>query len=429
MGRNLGGETMNEKIICSTSDSIKVLSLNIRVFNALRRSKIRDIGELIVLNDDQLFAVHNLGGKGVAEIREQLSKVELLDAPPSAHENEPLKEWSREPQILIDLGPPMIPRHEVVEWQQMMLVKQIEARTLHPQMQIDGYTLAELMYLPSRTAGLYKILLKILTAPISVAQELEQLFNIMPPREMDILLRRFGFERQTLQMIASVFGITRERVRQLERQARGRVQPVASSLPLVRIRSAFLFADDMDLSFDDWSNSLLNTGLLGDWPRERFSDVDKIQLLIVVFGILEDATQAIEIPESLKWMLQLNARGLSTAPARMLKVLESFSGATERLVMRHLRYSGAVSLDWLANQDGTNLSSEELRLVLEYKSFFRVGENWFMSLEYAPNEHEYFSVLHRSLLKMFQYCGPLSVRDIYLESSELLSRQTFPYHR
>ena len=168
---------MDEKIICATTDSIERLSLSVRVHNALKRAKIWDVGEVMVLSEDQLFAVRNLGEKGVAEIRERLSKVELLDQPSSTHRNESLHEWTEEPQILIDLGPPNIRRHEVVAWQQMMLSKQIEARLLHPQLQIDGYTLTELIDVHSYTSGLYEILLKILTAPVSISQELEHLLG------------------------------------------------------------------------------------------------------------------------------------------------------------------------------------------------------------------------------------------------------------
>ena len=420
---------MSEKEVCATTDNISVLGFNVRVYNALRRSGITDIGELIRLaeyGDDALFAIRNLGEKGVAEIKERLSKVELLDEPPTDQVNESKKEWSGEPQILIDLGPPKILRYEVVEWLQLMVDRQIEAGTLHPQLRIDGYSLAEMVGIHTHTVGLYEILLKVLTAPISVAQELEHLFNIMPPREMDILIRRLGFERQTLQTIAPVLGVTRERVRQLEGQAWRRLQPRASTLPLVRIRSALLFAHDMNLSFNDWSNRLLNTGLLGDWSRGRFSHLDKIELVIVVGKLLEVAVEEFEIPETLKNIVKLHNAGMSDAPARMLDLLNRYSGEAERLVRRHLRYSGAVSLDWLVYQDSVDVSKRDLSLILESKDFFSVDENWYMSGRYVPDRLEKDSVFHRSLLKMFQVCGPLEISDVYFGLEHALIKTDFP---
>ena len=417
---------MDEKIICATTDSIERLSLSVRVHNALKRAKIWDVGEVMVLSDDQLFAVRNLGEKGVAEIRERLSKVELLDQPSSTHENESMKERSVKPQILIDLGPPKVLRYEVVEWLQLMLNRQIEAGTLHPQLRIDGYSLAELVAIQSHTVGLYEVLLRVLTAPNSVAQELEHFYSILPPREMDILLRRIGFKRQSLQAIASFLGVTRERVRQLERKAWKRLQPRASTLPLVRIRSALLSAHDLDLSFNDWSNRLLNTGLLGDWSRERFSHLDKIELVIVVCKLLEVTAEEFEIPEALKNIVKLHNDGMSDAPARMLNLLNRYTGEAERHVRRHLRYSGAVSLDWLVARDEIDFRNSDLRLILESKGYQGLDENWYMSLKYVPGILEKDSVLHRSLLKMFQYCGPLDIRSIYFGIEHTLSKTDFP---
>lgn len=417
---------MEEKIICSATDNIEVLGLSVRVHRALKRAKIWDIGEVIELNDDQLFAVHNLGDKGVTEIRERLSRVDLLDQPPLAHENGPPDAWSVEPQILIDFGPPMIPRHEVVDWLQMMLARQIKARLLHPQLQIDGYTLAALVDVHSRPAGLYEILLKVLTAPISVAQELERLLVNLPQREIEVLIRRFSLKRQTLQALASDFEITRERVRQIQQNAIRRIVSSASTLLLLRIRSALLFADDMALSFDEWSNLLRGTGLLGAWTNERIVDSDEFELLNIVCRLTEDTEFEFEIPESLNCMLILHDMGLSRAPARMLRLLESYSGVAERLVMRHLRYSGAVSIDWLVNQDTIGFSRSEMRLILESRGFSKVGENWYMAYEYVPHELEKDCVIHKSLLKVFQYCGPLSKRDLYFGIERTRAKTDFP---
>ncbi len=417
---------VDDRIPCSTTDSIEVLSLSVRVFNALKRSDIKVISELMALSDEQLFAVRNLGEKGVAEIRERLARVILVDARLITGENGSAKIWSGEPQILIDLGPPTIPRHEVVACHQMMLARQIEAGLLHPLAPIDERSLSELVSTQVDCPEVYQPLLKILVAPVNVSQELERLLAGLPTRELDVLIARSGFAPLTLDCISSKIGLTRERVRQIEQKAIGRIWRAMSSLQPIRISSAFLYADDMDLSFDGWSRRLHRTGLLGDWSQAKFASIDQLECLTVLIRISSKTMNSIEIPESLKCMLTLRDMGCSEAPALMLKLLESYSGTTERLVMKHLRHSGAISLDWLVNQDGIEFSIEELRLILEYKSFFGVGENWFMSLQYAPNKLGYFSVLHRSLLKMFQYCGPLSLRDVYFGIERTLIKVDFP---
>lgn len=417
---------MDDRIVCTTTDSIEVLNLSVRVHNALKRGKYWDVGEVIELSDDQLFGVRNLGEKGVAEIRDRLSRVELLDQPPSAHENEPQKEWSGEPQILIDLGPPTIPRHEVVRWQQVVLAKQIEARLLHPQLQVDDYTLAELVNLHSHATGLYETLLKIVTAPISVSQELESLLETMSQREIYILSRRFSFDRHSLESVASDLGITRERVRQIQQNAVARFSSSASAFALTRIRSALLFADHLDLSFHRWCQRLVTAGLVGEWSNQKFKDFDQLDLLVLLIRLSRENSLDVEIPDCLNCILNLRDSGLPNAPARVYGILNNFGGATERLVLRHLRYIGAVSLDWLADQDDVSLSRSELRLILECKEFFKLDENWYGAYRYVPDRLEKNSVLHNSLLKLFQYCGPLEIQDVYFGIEHTCSRTDFP---
>lgn len=417
---------MDEKIICATTDSIEILSLSVRVHNALKRANVSYVGEVMVLSDDQLFAVRNLGEKGVAEIREQLENVTLTDAPPSAYEDEPMNDRPGEPRILIDLGPPTMPLHRVVDWQQVIVRRQITAGTLHPQLKIDGYSLAELVDFYSHTEGLYEILLKALTAPVNVSQELEHLLDTITGREVEVLIGRGGFAPQTLESLAAEFGLSRERIRQIEKRAILRLQRAVSTVRLIRLTSAFLYADDPELSFADWARRLHSSGLLGEWSQARFACLDQLECLAALANLFCDIMEDCEMPESLKSMLVLRDKGLSTAPARTLKLLESFSGDAERFVMRHLRYSGAVSLEWLVARDEIDFRNSDLRLILESKGYQGLDENWYMSLKYVPGTLEKDSVLHRSLLKMFQYCGPLDIRRLYFGIEHTLSKTDFP---
>ena len=52
--------------------SIDVLELSTRTYNALKRSNIMTIGQLLLLNENKLGSVRNLGEKSIDEIRQQL---------------------------------------------------------------------------------------------------------------------------------------------------------------------------------------------------------------------------------------------------------------------------------------------------------------------------------------------------------------------
>ena len=60
----------------------------------------------------------------------------------------------------------------------------------------------------------------------TLGQEIQELLSQLPPREQQVLRLRFGLdgEAKTLEEIGAMLGITRERVRQIEKQAKGRLR-------------------------------------------------------------------------------------------------------------------------------------------------------------------------------------------------------------
>jgi RNA polymerase primary sigma factor len=63
----------------------------------------------------------------------------------------------------------------------------------------------------------------------TLAREIQELLSQLPPREEQILRLRFGVddEPKTLEEIGRMLGLTRERVRQIEKQAKGRLRQKA----------------------------------------------------------------------------------------------------------------------------------------------------------------------------------------------------------
>lgn len=68
---------------------------------------------------------------------------------------------------------------------------------------------------------------------ISTKKQVKKLVSNLPPREEEIIRRRFGIdtgEPETLEQISQSFGLTRERIRQLEKQAMARLQRLAATM-------------------------------------------------------------------------------------------------------------------------------------------------------------------------------------------------------
>ena len=419
---------ITEQIVCSVTDDIKVLGLSVRAHNALKRAGVCRIGELMEISEkeDQLLAFRNIGEKAVTEILKQLERVKLLDEPLPESPTQMDYPWTAEVPILIDLGPPTIARYEVVQWQKIMLARQLEAGTLHPQLSIDGFTFEEILDVHSHTDGIYEILLQILAAPASLSQELERLLNTLNEREVKILVDRYGFKRQTLETVASAIGVTRERVRQIEQNAKRKLADAIQGNPLFRIRSAIEFADNADMSFDSWARFLLRNGLLGHWANSGFFEYDQIEMMIALCRLTDDSVLGFEFPRSLDFMLRAKAKGKADASAKTLYLLESIPPETSRLISKHYRHSGAVSVAWLSQRDGIPFDSEQIRTILLAQDFFEIHEDWYMSAGHRPASRHKKDVFHNSLIKMTQYCGPLEVRDIYFGLEHTLVKTNFP---
>ncbi len=424
--------TEDEKIICSEEDTIDILQLAVRVYNALRRSGIKTIRQLIeVRNADKLFSIRNLGEKGVAQIEEKLANIALIPMSPQprVYKGE-CDSDAYNPNVIIDLGPPQTPVHEVVKWQQTLLAKQIRAGLLHPNVIFDNIPLGELVHMNhiSQNHNLYLTMSKVLTSSLSVTDELEFLLSSMNERQLKILQRRYGFQKQTLETVGNALSITRERVRQIEKQVESHIKQGIASISLIRIRSAVLFAHDhdMDVSFEGWSQRLMRTGLLGDWTNEEFSRLDQIELMVAICRLTHDSNLAIEFPKSLDYMLELHSQGRLSTPARVLYLIDKVSNDGKKLLQRHLQHSGAVYLEWLVEHKDIPYSQTEIQEILKALDFAEVGNGWYMSYEYHPGSLGKNHVFHKSLFKMFQYCGPLEIRDISMGMEHALVKSQFP---
>ena len=367
-----------------------------------------------------------MGEKGIAAIGGKLEAVDII-----SHFSES-KLGSRtgysiasDFSIFVDFGPPTLPVHIAVKSLQMALAKQIRIRTLHPDLEIEGQPLSELVGSKRiYDISLHTKLINILTSSQSVADEIETLFSLagLDGRHMTVLLMRYGYQKHTLKVVGDAIQVTRERVRQIEKQAKDRTVRAMQSHSFPRIRSALLFADNIDLSYTEWTLRLLKSGLLGDWTIEEYCEHEPIEMMLTICRV----TDAIDIPSNLELMLELHKEGRSSTPARLLYIKNSLSAEAKRFFRKHLNHSGALSVEWLLERVEIHFSTHELHCIFEALGYIEVGCGWYMPDDFSPDPSDKNQVIHRSIQKMFQHCGPVEIRDVYFAIEHTLSRTDFP---
>ncbi len=415
-----------QKILCNVDDSLDRLKLPIRVSNALQRADIFTIGQLQDAQDkDKLWQVRNLGEKGIAAIEAAVSKILLspkLSSPIAANIGHDLASI-----IEAQTSVPKIQVQTVLEGLKQILRKQIVAGLLHEDVRFNTLRISDFLKNTSDSLSTIYEYLPLLTCSVSIAGEIEMLSSGLPARELNILQLRYGYQTQTLQSVAAAYSLSRERIRQLEKQAAARLQQTMQSMQMIRIPSAILFADDLNLSFNQWAQRLLKTGLLGDWTLEQYRAYDPLELMVTICRMTKNFEHKLEFPPSLEYMLQLRKEGRASVTAKALFLQEAVSKEELRFIRQHAHYSGAVSLDWLKeNQILLRFTEKEMIEFLEGQGFSEIAAGWYFSPEYRPDRRHNNHVLHNSLVKMFQYCGPLQIRDVSFGVEHALVKRDFP---
>lgn len=84
---------------------IEALDLSVRAYNCLRRAGKGTVGQLLIMNDEELLAIRNLGRNALAEIREKLAArlsnhPELARLTPTPDEVAPLLQPEKIPEVL-----------------------------------------------------------------------------------------------------------------------------------------------------------------------------------------------------------------------------------------------------------------------------------------------------------------------------------------
>lgn len=408
---------------------LAALGLNVRVYRALWRFGIETVAQLLQLRDkgeETIYQVRNLGEKGVDEINLALERFEVVDI---RIEQEELSPDETQIERVYVISP------EVIAWQADLVTRQIRTGTLHREAVLQGHTIGHWLSVSHQetTDRMFRVFANMLGGSLTICDELENLLFVRrrksqnPDRELYILTERFHPARKkTLQEVANELGISRERVRQLQRQAiRDLVSRASIDAATLRIQSALLIARDMDeeLTWNRWHRAIVTSGLCGRWQHETGRQHHPVELMLALCRAVGEDHEHLRLPESLLLAIQLKADERPDVPVGRLSRKHTVPKKLRKEIERHLRFSGGVDAAWLSREFNTGQSSlTEMLLSLD---FHCVRDNWFTlsreKLSQGKNQ-----VFCNAINKMLFFCGPLTLEELSSGLGYVVSGTDYP---
>ncbi len=294
--------------------------------------------------------------------------------------------------------------HAAMDW--------VVLQTLNQRFRPPAHTLPDLLqrlqYYPDR-----KVLDAInqLDAAIEIAsleEELDLLFGQLDEREVEVVRQRLAVgHRRTLEEVGAYFGVTRERIRQIEKQAAASVRKIYYwEMPLLRMRTAMLLIRekrafalrDMIRLFGDrglaTSEAAVNDLLIA-WRALDLAD-SGLHDTLVQWKVVDP--QAYAFPGEI----------LSVAKTGLDPRLQRFSQDVTRVARRLSSRIGAVTPAQIVEAlDAEERPTEEDVVAILSKTGFRevVSDHW-------VDVREEYSIPREVVTKMLATCGPLSLRQL-----------------
>jgi hypothetical protein len=326
----------------------------------------------------------------------------------------------------------------IIEWQITLIQRQLNAGLLNKDVQIAGASIDH--YLSAKDIDLhllYRIFVTILESPINICQELEPVLALLKPNQVKILLLRHGFNLKTLEEVGEEIGVTRERIRQIDRRTKEVIYSFVigkqarryySQPALLRIQSALLTAKQMgmEITFHEWERNVTLSGLVGRWATSNYQEFNPFEVMYAICNILDDnEPKYFEIPKNLSYAIKLANAGKPNVAAIALHSINTLSPDLKKAIRRHYKFSGGINVKWLAEE--TRNETKYIKNVLQALEFINVTKDWFIPAKNVNIQTLVKNdVFHHGLHKMFKYCGPLDVDNICSGIRHVVSRTNFP---
>ena len=223
----------------------------------------------------------------------------------------------------------------------------------------------------------------------TIDEEVIRLLDALNERNLKVLRQRFCAKHNTLREIGEGFGLSRERVRQLESEVVNGLQRAYVELPLPRMRTAMARVREISpASPEDIVRTLLDNCLL--------ADDSSVEDFMIVWRAIQPKAQP--FPEE---GLDFSTSGLNPRQRRI-------SAEVKSIARRHLRSTGAVAVeDIVADVGPTICSKEDVTAILARANIRKLVEDYWG----YPNKD---CAVHKVAQKMVKACGPLDAEHIHI---------------
>jgi len=243
---------------------LEQLDISVRSYNALKSRKISTLGELVVLSDRDLLKINFLGRKSLGDIRSAVAKLIMANGVPEIPSTSAGDERALVPDDkAISPGGWLVPRTLDGDLDVSVDLLDLSVRATNVLTTCNVRTVSALMnfsrkkVFASENLGrktLKEIDSKLLRFLSSAATEkvggqdcdvtpsldeslamkgfVEKILSVLPERQKKVLADRYGLWdgiAETLQDIGDKFGLTRERIRQIEAKAIKRINRLYGS--------------------------------------------------------------------------------------------------------------------------------------------------------------------------------------------------------
>ena len=307
----------------------------------------------------------------------------------------------------------------VLSRHQLLISNKIKKKVLHPKLRFGGKEIVlytQIEYQPYEFASILQSLCRINYYP-NISFELERIMNLKK-RDLRIVILRLGFAPHTLEEVGDIVGVTRERIRQIEKKSVRQIWNKYEYEPNVLLKSAIKYAKDLEKAFslEIWTNDLSKKRILGKIsPKHQLKQIG-VSVDEALYALLnssrKDSLGKKKLSDDI--LIGLDYPYLTVQSVELLQVVPK---KDKRTVKRKIAYTCGLSIQ--EAQEILQLSEEEALFYLDANDLFNFGNGWYTFSD--PSQFSR-SPIQTAGLKLVEACPPLSEQEFSRGLRKYISR-------